>query len=40
MKFSDGRWALGTAMNMVLLLVVSVLSIPLLKRLRTREVEE
>jgi len=39
-KFGRGEWGLGSALNMILMALVAVVSIPLLYYLRKREVEE
>jgi raffinose/stachyose/melibiose transport system permease protein len=39
-RFADGRWGLGTALNVVLTLIVGIISIPLLRKLREGEIEE
>lgn len=38
--FGNGSWGLGTAMNTVLLIIVSIFCIPLLYKMRQLEVEE
>ncbi|RED55293.1 carbohydrate ABC transporter membrane protein 1 (CUT1 family) [Cohnella lupini] len=37
--FGEGRWGLGTALNTLLFLIVSVAAIPLLRKMRKQEVE-
>jgi len=39
-KFGEGRWGLGTALNVVIVIFVSIICIPLLKKLREGEIEE
>lgn len=38
-SFGNGSWGLGTAMNIILSVVVSILTVPLLLRMRREEVE-
>lgn len=37
--FGEGRWGLGTALNVVLFLFVAIIAIPLLHKMRKQEVE-
>jgi raffinose/stachyose/melibiose transport system permease protein len=37
--FGEGRWGLGTALNVVLFMIVAVIAIPLLHQMRKQEVE-
>jgi raffinose/stachyose/melibiose transport system permease protein len=39
-KFGQGQWGLGTALNVALMIFVSIICIPLLYQIRKREVEE
>ena len=37
--FGEGRWGLGTALNVVLFIIVAIIAIPLLRKMRKQEVE-
>ena len=39
-KFGRGQWGLGTALNVTLAVFVSVIAVPVLYKMRKREVDE